>query len=229
MITLHHLAQSRSFRILWLLEELKIAYGLNYELINHSRNQQNLAPEVLTHIHPMGKSPILLDDSLPIGEQALVESAVIIEYLLKFYDKHQQFSPTDEFRAWRDYHFWLHFAEGSLMPPVVMKLILHKAVEKSPFFAKPIVRKVKGGAEKLLLDGNIQKSLQLLESHLQGKQWLAAQKLTGADIQLYFSVVGAMKISQIDQGKFPHIQRWLNNCTQRKAFQTAVELGGKPL
>lgn len=229
MITLHHLEKSRSFRILWLLEELKLAYGLDYKLVNHSRNQQNLAPDELMKYHPMGKAPILFDDSLPTGEQTLAESAVIIEYLLKFYDKDQQFSPSNDFIAWRDYQFWLHFAEGSLMPPVVMKLILSKAVEKSPFFAKPIVRKVKTGAEKMLLDGNIQKSLQLLEKQLQGKDWLVDQKLTGVDIQLYFAVAGAIKISQIPLANFPNIAHWLKNCEQRPAFPKAIELGGKPL
>lgn len=229
MITLHHLSQSRSFRILWLLEELKSAYSLDYKLVNHSRNKQNLAPDTLMQYHPMGKAPILLDDSLPTGEQTLAESAVIIEYLLKFYDNDQLFSTSNDFCAWRDYQFWLHFAEGSLMPTVVMKLILSKAVEKSPFFARPIVRKVKTGAEKMLLDGNIQKSLRLLENQLQGKNWLVEQKLTGADIQLYFAVVGAIKISQISLVDFPYIAHWLKNCEQRTAFQKAIELGGKPL
>ena len=229
MLTLHHLTQSRSFRILWLLEELKAEYGLEYQLISYNRNTHNLAPSELSQIHPLGKAPILVDDSLPQGEQVLAESALIMEYLLKFYDNHQQFSPSNTFSAWRDYQFWLHFAEGSLMPPVVMKLILLKAVEKSPFFAKPIVRQVKARAEKLLLDGNVQKGLKLLEKQLQSKDWLVDEKLTGADIQLYFAVVGAIKISQLSLADFPNIARWLKNCEQRTAFAKAIELGGKPL
>lgn len=229
MITLHHLEKSRSFRVLWLLEELKETYGLEYQLISYNRNAQNLAPSELLQIHSMGKAPVLVDDSLPQGEQVLAESALIIEYLLKFYDNRQQFSPSSAFNAWRDYQFWLHFAEGSLMPPVVMKLILLKAVEKSPFFAKPLVRQVKAGAEKLLLDGNVQKGLQLLEKQLQGKDWLVDEKLTGADIQLYFAAAGAIKIGQLSLADFPNTARWLNNCEQRTAFAKAVELGGKPL
>ncbi|MEG9487239.1 glutathione S-transferase [Mannheimia indoligenes] len=229
MITLHHLEKSRSFRVLWLLEELKATYGLEYQLISYNRNIQNLAPSELEQFHPMGKAPILVDDSLPQGEQALAESALIIEYLLKFYDSRQQFSTSNTFSSWRDYQFWLHFAEGSLMPPVVMKLILLKAVEKSPFFAKPIVRQVKAGAEKMLLDGNIQKGLQLLEKQLQGKEWLVDEKLTGADIQLYFAAAGAIKISQLALDDFPNIARWLKHCEQRPAFKRAIELGGKPL
>lgn len=229
MITLHHLAKSRSFRVLWLLEELKESYGLEYQLISYDRNAQNLAPSELEQFHPMGKAPILVDDRLPQGEQALAESALIIEYLLKFYDNRQQFSPSNTFSSWQDYQFWLHFAEGSLMPPVVMKLILLKAVEKSPFFAKPVVRQVKAGAEKMLLDGNIQKGLQLLEKQLQGKDWLVDEKLTGADIQLYFAAAGAIKISQLALDDFPNIAHWLRNCEQRPAFKRAIELGGNPL
>ena len=93
MITLYHLEKSRSFRIVWLLEELKLAYGLNYQLISHQRDERTyLAPKSFKNIHPMGKAPILVDDSLPDGEQVLAESALIIEYLLKTYDSEQRFS-----------------------------------------------------------------------------------------------------------------------------------------
>lgn len=228
MLTLHHLTQSRSFRILWLLEELKSAYGLEYQLITHQRNRHHLAPDELLHIHPMGKAPILVDGSLPAQQQSLAESAVIVEYLLKYYDKNQIFSPSDDFQTWRDYHFWLHFAESSLMPPLVMGLILNKAIEKSPFFARPIVRQVKAGADKMLLQGNIEKSLHLLNTHLHGKTWLVDEKLTGVDIQLYLAVIGAKK-SGTNFEHFAHIQDWLKRCEQREAFKQAVILGGQPL
>lgn len=228
MLTLHHLTQSRSFRILWLLEELKAMYGLQYQLITHTRNRHHLAPDELLQIHPMGKAPILVDDSRAEDEQTLAESAVIVEYLLKYYDKNQNFSPSDNFKSWRDYHFWLHFAESSLMPPLVMGLILSKAIEKSPFFARPIIRQVKAGADKMLLQGNIEKSLHLLNTHLHGKTWLVDEKITGADIQLYLAVIGAKK-SGTNFEHFSHIQDWLNRCEQREAFKQAVILGGQPL
>lgn len=227
MITLHHLSQSRSFRIVWLLEELKNEYGIDYQLVSHQRNQHSLAPDELQQIHPMGKAPILIDDVLPSGEQTLAESAVIIEYLLKFYDKNQLFIPKDDINSWRDYHFWLHFAEGSLMPPLVMKLILSKAVTKSPFFARPIVKQVKAGAEKMLLNANITKALSLLETHLTNRAYLVDERLTGADIMLYFSVLGAKKSQPAFH--YPNINRWLALCESRLAFHQAVMVGGQAL
>lgn len=221
MLTLHHLSQSRSFRILWLLEELKAEYGTDYTLITHQRQPNFLAPDALLAIHPMGKAPILVDDSLPAGEQVLAESALIIEYLLKYYDKNQVFSPDDDFTAWRDYQFWLHFAEGSLMPPLVMGLILTKAVQKSPFLVRPIVKKVKDGADRMILTGNVEKSLQLLDQFLQNKNWLVNDKLTGADIQLYFSVFAA-KSSGVNVARFGNVARWLQNCENRTAFKNAT-------
>lgn len=227
MLTLHHLSQSRSFRTLWLLEELKAHYGTDYTLITHQRNRHHLAPETLLDLHPMGKAPILIDDSLPLGEKALAESAVITEYLLKVYDTDKVFCASDDLTAWKDYQFWLHFSEGTLMPPLVMGLILHKAVGKSPFFARPIVRQVKAGIDKMLLTGNVTKSLNLLEKFLNNKRYLVNDKLTGADIQLYFSVAGTKK-SGADFSSLPNTQAWLKTCENRPAFLKAVALGGKP-
>lgn len=221
MLTLHHLSQSRSFRILWLLEELSAEYGLDYTLMTHQRQPNFLAPDALLAIHPMGKAPILVDDSLPVGEQALAESALIIEYLLKFYDKNQKFMPDDDFSSWRDYQFWLHFAEGSLMPPLVMGLILTKSVQKSPVLVRPIVRKVKDGVDKMILTGNVDKSLRLLDDFLQNKNWLVNDKLTGADIQLYFSVFAA-KSSGVNVACFANVHRWLQHCESRSAFKNAI-------
>lgn len=226
MLTLHHLTQSRSFRILWLLEELRSEYGTDYVMTTHERSSSFLAPDELLDVHPMGKAPILVDDSLPNGEQVLAESAVIVEYLLKFYDKNQIFSPSDEFTSWRDYQFWLHFAEGSLMPPLVMGLILSKAVAKSPALVRPIVQKVKDGADEMILTGNIDKSLQMLEDFLHYKAYLVDDKLTGADIQLYFAVAGAKKSGAYFD--YPNVIRWLKNCESRPAFQHATQLGGQP-
>ena len=115
MLTLHHLNQSRSFRILWLLCELNALYGIPFKVIKHERTKSHLAPKELTDIHPMGKAPILVDE---IRGRTLAESGFIIEYLLRHYDKDGKLSPTDE--TWEDYAFWLHFAESSMMPPLVM-------------------------------------------------------------------------------------------------------------
>lgn len=227
MLTLHHLSQSRSFRILWLLEELKSKYSIDYTLINHTRNKHHLAPDEMQSIHPMGKAPILIDDTLPMDEQALAESALIVEYLLKVYDKDKIFCADDDLTSWKTYQFWLHFAESSLMPPLVMGLILHKTIAKSPALIRPIVKKIKQGIDKMLLTGNVNKSLALLENHLQNKSFIVNDKLTGADIQLYFAVAGAKK-SGADFNDLPNINNWLALCESRASFKKAVEIGGKP-
>lgn len=225
MITLHHLQQSRSFRIVWLLEELRTAYGLDYQLMTHARDATTfLAPSALKTIHPMGKAPILLDNRLPDGE-SLAESALIIEYLLKTYDSEQRFYPTAG-KQWRDYVFWLHFAEGSLMPPLAMTLILTKAIQKSPFFIKPIAAKLKDSIERMILRGNITSALTLLESSLADQEWLAGE-FSGADIQLHFAVAAAGQRA-VDLADFPNIRAWLNRCEQRAAFRAAVARAGVP-
>lgn len=221
MITLHHLEKSRSFRILWLLEELKLAYGLDYQLVSYPRNHKTyLAPVELKQLHTMGKAPILIDDTLPQGEQALAESALIIEYLLRTYDKEQLFYPKTE-KAWREYTFWLHFAEGSLMPPLVMSLILSKATQKVPFFAKPIANKLKDGIGEMILNGNIHSALVLIEQTLSKQPWFARDSFTGADIQMYFPVSALRERVGLLQ-QYHAIYTWLQGCEQRDGFKHAV-------
>lgn len=215
MITLHHLNYSRSFRILWLLEELKLAYGLNYELVCHERNKQFLAPDSLKQVNGVGKAPILIDDG-----QVLMESAFIIEYLLKKYDKDKLFKPVDG-KAWEYYTFWLHFSESSMMPPLVMRLVLDKTVAKSPFFIKPIANILRKKIEASMLTSSIRHNLDLLENHLKQHTWLAGSEFSAADIQAYFG------LSKGDKQEYT--STWLKRCEQRDAFIRAVALGGKPV
>ncbi|UTO04886.1 glutathione S-transferase [Moraxella sp. FZLJ2107] len=225
MITLYHLEKSRSFRIVWLLEELKLAYGLDYDLISFNRdNKTYLAPKELKAIHPMGKAPILVDDSLSVGEQALAESALIIEHLLKTYDHEKKFYPADD-KAWRDYTFWMHFAEGSLMPPLVMGLILSKACEKSPFFAKPIARKLKDGIGKMILNNNVSSALELIEQSLAQSPWFAGSEFTGADVQMYFAVAAARERTVLPPA-MTATRAWLDRCESRAGFIKTVEKVG---
>lgn len=224
MLTLHHLSQSRSFRILWLLEELKLAYGLPYQLISHDRDTRTfLAPKAFASQHTMGKAPILIDDSLPVGKQALAESAFIIEYLLKYHDAEQRFLPHDD-ASWRQYAYWLHFSEGTLMPPLVMGLILNKAIGKSPFFVKPIVKKLKAGIDQAVLSKNITSSLTLIDNTLSRQTWLAGEHLTGADIQMHFALAALHAKNALAQ--YPAIINWLTKCQQRPAFIQAEKLAG---
>lgn len=229
MITLHHLVHSRSFRILWLLEELKDAYGLDYTLVSHARGENLLAPPVLLDIHPMGKAPILIDTALGDTDNALAESALIIEYLLVTYDSDGKFHPTDTgSQAWRAYTFWLHFAEGSLMPPLVTQLILSTSAKKAPFFLRPIIKALSNKINALILSGNVKKSLALLASALESQHWLTGDHLTGADIQLYFAALAADKRAGLSDEHAPIIN-WMRRCESRPAFMRALALGGAPL
>lgn len=218
MLTLHHLQNSRSFRILWLLEELVWAYDLNYQLITHERTSSHLAPDVLQDIHPMGKAPILVDDG-----RALIESGFIIEYVLKKYDSQNQFKPTDE-QGWQDYTFWLHFAESSMMPPLVMRLVMTAVATKSPWFIRPIARKIAQTVENLVIKNNVTRSFKLLDDTLAKSAYVAGDTFSGADIQVYF---GAKALAS--RGKLPdcpNIERWLKALEGRLAYKSACQKGG---
>lgn len=235
MIHLYHLNKSRSFRIVWLLEELKQAYGLDYQLHIVERDPVSyLTPDSLKQIHSMAKAPILVDDCLPAGEQTLTESAAIMAYLLKVYDSDARFHPVvdaadvvTQGKAWRDYVFWMHFAEGSLMPPMVMSLILQKATAKSPWFVRPITQKLKDSIHHVILDKNINSALTLVEEALVNQSWLAAE-FSAADIQMHLAVYGAKMRGRLPKSH-QHTLEWLDRCESRPAYVRALALAGSPL
>lgn len=218
MLTLHHLNHSRSFRILWLLEELAWAYDLDYRLVTHSRTANYLAPDELSAIHPMGKAPILVD-----GDKVLAESGFIMEYLLAKYDTNGEFKPTDG-KAWEDFTFWLHFAESSMMPPLVMRLIMTKVATKSPWFIRPIAKAIANKVESLVIADNIKKSFDLLDGHLADNHWVAGETFSASDIQTHFAVKALR--SRGGLGEREHIKRWLGACEARLAYKSTVKKGG---
>lgn len=218
MLTLHHLNNSRSFRILWLLEELKARYNTEYQLITHNRTASYLAPDDLKAIHPMGKAPILVD-----GDKALAESGFIMEYLLKTYDINGEFKPTDD-KTWEDFTFWLHFAESSMMPPLVMRLVMNAVATKSPLLVRPIAKAIAGKVESLVIKDNIAQSFTLLNSHLANRDWIA-DTFTGADVQAYFAVKALE--SRGGLGEWENLKTWLNRCESRPAYKEAVQKGGR--
>ncbi|MCL1622837.1 glutathione S-transferase [Moraxella sp. Tifton1] len=218
MLTLHHLNHSRSFRILWLLEELHASYGTPYEMVSHTRNANFLAPKEMTQIHPMGKAPILVDGT---RGKTLVESGYIIEYLLKYYDEQGQFSADEE--HWDDYVFWLHFSESSMMPPQVMRLVMSQIATKSPLMVRPVVRAIKNKVESLLIKDAIRQSCCVLDDHLKNREWLAGH-FTGADIQTYF-VTKALQNDGLNDCS--NIRRWMTDCESRQAYQKSVLKGGE--
>ena len=229
-LPLHHLENSRSFRILWLLEEL----GLEYQLTQYDR-KNGLAPDSLEQAHPMGKAPVLeitFDDNSQ-SDLTLIESGHIINYLLAKYDPDYQLHPKvdADSETWRDYDFWMQFAEASAMPPLVMRLVFSKIVERSPKLVRPITKHVRKQVETSMIGKNINKVLSLIERHLSENQWFAGSEFSGADIQMAFVVEAANarsgKGGGLDQNKYVNTLNFLNRCQARPAYQKAVEVGGK--
>ena len=219
MLHLHHLANSRSFRILWLLEELKA----DYQLTCYERNKAYRAPDSLKEVHPLGHAPILEVDGRP-----LIESGFIIEYLLKHYDKAHQFKPADDNEAaWEAYTFWLHFAEASVMPPLVMRLVFTKVVEQSPMLIKPVSKSIRTQVEKSMITNSLNKILDMMEQHLQDNHWFAGEDFSAADIQMHLAVVGANAGPGLDKSKYTNILNSLKHCEERDAFKRAEEKGGR--
>lgn len=219
MLHLHHLANSRSFRILWLLEELKA----DYQLTCYERNKAYRAPDSLKEVHPLGHAPILEVDGRP-----LIESGFIIEYLLKHYDKAHQFKPADDNEAaWEAYTFWLHFAEASVMPPLVMRLVFTKVVEQSPMLIKPVSKSIRTQVEESMITNSLNKILDMMEQHLQDNHWFAGSEFSAADIQMHLAVVGANAGPGLDENKYTNILNWLKHCEERDAFKSAEEKGGR--
>lgn len=219
MLHLHHLENSRSFRILWLLEEL----NLDYKLSCYERTKAYLAPDSLKKIHPLCRSPIL-----EVDDRVLVESGFIIEYLLKHYDDEGRFKPADDNEAaWEAYTFWMHFAEGSVMPLLVMRLVFTKVVEKSPLFIKPISMGIQKQVEKSLIEDNLNKMLIMMENQLQDNHWFAGEAFSAADIQMHFVVVAAKSRAGLDVGKYANLLNWLKRCQEREALKRAEKKGGR--
>lgn len=229
MITLHHLNNSRSTRILWLLEELE----LPYELVPYQREDTRLAPNALKHIHPLGKAPILEDKVQAYAKKqpkqtqnvVLAESGAIIEYLIHQYDVSHKFKPLLGSKEWRAYLFWLHFAEGSAMPPLLLSLVFQSIPARSPMLVKPIAKGISQKVMQSFVQPNLDRHNALIEETLAQQAWFAGDKLTGADVQMSF-VVEAIK-ARGDIVNYPHMQQWLEKVRARPAYQTALEKGGE--
>jgi glutathione S-transferase len=218
MLTLHHLNNSRSQRILWLLEEL----GVEYKIERYQRDSvTNLAPDSLRAVHPLGRSPVL---STPNG--AIAESGAIIEYLIHNHSDSHFKTPTEP-EALQQYWFWLHFAEGSLMPPLVANLVLEKARQKGskPFFIKPITNKLVDGILNAYYGPNLAQSLRYVESYLSKNDWFAGDAPTGADVQMIFPLESLVASGRAKD--FAAIQSYVKRVHGREAYKAALEKGGE--
>lgn len=217
MITVHHLNHSRSQRVLWLLEELE----LPYEIVKYERDPKTmLAPKSLEAIHPLGKSPVITD-----GDATVAESGAILEYLVETYGK-GRFAPPAGTPAHRHYRYFMHYAEGSLMPFLLMRLITRRIKSAPvPFFVKPIARKI---ADKLagdFVDPNLRRHIAFLGKHLEQHTWFAGDELTAADIQMSFPVEAVVARGG-DLEPSPKLADFVKRMKDRPAFQRALAKGG---
>jgi glutathione S-transferase len=217
MITVHHLNNSRSQRVLWLLEEL----GLPYEIKHYQRDAKTmLAPPELKQVHPLGKSPVLTD-----GDITVAESGAIIEYLVDRAGGALRPPPgTPEHRR---YTYWLHFAEGTAMPPLLMKLVFDRVKSAPmPFFVKPIARAI---ADKVLANfvmPNITSQLDYMEAELGRSEWFAGDEFSAADIQMSFPLEAAAQRAGLDARR-PRLKAFLDRIHARPAYRRALERGGR--
>ncbi|MEM6537481.1 MAG: glutathione S-transferase [Pseudomonadota bacterium] len=216
MITVHHLEDSRSQRVLWLLEEL----GVDYEIIRYERNPETkLAPDALKKIHPLGKSPVITD-----GEITVAETGAIVEYLIDAYGSSALSVPSDP-AVKREYTYWLHFAEGTAMPQLLLKLFFGQVQEAPmPFFAKPIAKAISGKVLSSYIDPNLSSQLSFIDAHLAKNAWFAGDTMTGADIMMIFPLEAAA--SRSGARSFKSIGEYLDKIHARPAYKAALEKGG---
>ncbi|MEY4764207.1 MAG: hypothetical protein RI907_880 [Pseudomonadota bacterium] len=223
MITVHHLETSRSTRILWLLEEL----GQPYELKVYKRHPvTKLAPPELRKVHPLGKSPVITD-----GDVVVAESACILEHLAESHPLAANpdlawLLPERGSAAAREARFWLHYAEGSLMNWLVMKLVFMAIpTQPMPFIVRPIARELCKRVQRQLIDPNLDNSATFIEAHLSQNEWFAGRHLSLADFQMSFAVAALLARAE-KSTPYPAMARWLQKVESRPAFQRALAKGG---
>ncbi|MBN3752743.1 glutathione S-transferase [Paraburkholderia sp. Tr-20389] len=218
MLTVHHLNNSRSQRVLWMLEEL----GVPYEIKCYQRDPKTmLAPPELRAVHPLGKSPVITDDG-----HTIAESGAIIEYLLERYGQ-GRFEPAAGSAERLKFRYWMHYAEGSAMPPLLLKLVaLRIGSAPMPFFAKPIAKKIASTLQSTFVDPQIALHMRYIDDSLRATGWFAGSEFTAADIQMSFPLEAATARGNRD-AKYPSLARFLDTIHARPAYQRALERGGK--
>ncbi|GAA0315717.1 glutathione S-transferase [Sphingomonas oligophenolica] len=201
-IIVHHLENSRSQRILWMLEEL----GMPYEVKRYERNKQTmLAPPELKRVHPLGKSPVIEDDGVVVAE-----TGAIIEYLVEKADG--RLGPLAHRESVLRYRMFLHYAEGSLMPPLLVLLVLNRI----PIFGKSAIKRIQP-----MIDVH----LDYVESELAARPWFAGDEMTAADIMMSFPLEAARGRAGLGASR-PHTIAWLDKIHARPAYQAALARGG---
>jgi glutathione S-transferase len=217
MITVHHLENSRSQRIVWLLEEL----GSDYEIKRYGRDKQTgLAPPELLDVHPLGKAPVITD-----GDKTIAESGAIIEYLMYEYDdgRLRPEEGTDERLA---YNYWLHYAEGSFAPLMILSLVLSRIEEAPmPFFLRPVAKGIAGKVREGYLDANVTRNLAFMDATLKKSRWFCGSMFSAADVQMSFALEAAEVRTNLSDD-YPHLAAFLETIRARPAYKRALDKGG---
>lgn len=216
MITVHHLNNSRSQRVLWLLEELEVPYQIKC----YQREASMLAPDELKKVHPLGKSPVITD-----GNRVVAESGAILEYLAAHYDAEDRLKLFDDEEIIQS-RYWLHYAEGSLMPLLVMKLIFSRMGKAPvPWLLRPIGSAFGKGVQKGYIDPQLATHRQFIELHLTSNEWFAGSRFSIADVQMSFPIQAIT--ARGGAAGSPAIQAWLEKVQCRAAWQRALDKGGE--
>lgn len=216
MITVHHLADSRSQRVLWLLEEL----GLPYEVKRYERDPKTmLAPPELRAIHPLGKSPVVDD-----GDIRAAETGAILDYLLDIHGQ-GRLKPAPGTAEARRFTYWLHYAEGSAMTPLLLKLVFSQLPKRAPGLMKPVVNAIAAKAQSGFVDPQLKSHVDYWDAELGKSEWFAGDAFTAADIMMSFPVeAGATRAFRREDK--PRLAAFLDRIHARPAYQRALERGG---
>ena len=215
MLTVHHLENSRSQRILWLLEEL----GVEYDIKRYGRDTTtNLAPPELRQIHPLGKAPVITDKGITVAE-----SGAVIEYLIYEYDD-GTLMPAEGTPEKRAYTYWLHYAEGTFTPLMLLSLVISR-IESAPLLIRPIAKGIASKVRDGYLDPNIKRNLEHMEATLAKSTWFCGERITGADLQMSFALEAAEVRTDLSES-YPHLAAFLERVRARPAYKAALDRGG---
>lgn len=216
MLTVHHLNNSRSHRILWLLEEL----GCDYEITRYERDPATkLAPPELRAVHPLGKSPVVTDQ-----ENTVAESGAIIEYIVDRYGDGRLRPAADTPERLR-YTYWMHYAEGSAMNPLFLKIVFREIAKQGPLLARPVLKGVNAAVSKELIDPELRTHMKYWEAELEKSAYFCGEAFTAADIQMSFVLEAAT--ARGDASRYPRINALVERLREREAYKRAIERGGE--
>ena len=218
MITVHHLADSRSQRVLWLLEELE----LDYEVVRYERDRATyLAPASLKRVHPLGKSPVITDDT-----NVVAETGHIVDYVVRCHGL-GRLAPEIGTPEYERYQYWLHYAEGSLMPPLLLQLVFDSVETRAPLLAKPVAKAIAGQVKKQFIRPQQALHFDYLESCLAAHPWFVGDSFTAADVMLSFPVEAAAARGVLRNDRHPQLLAFVDRIHARPAYKQALSRGGE--